>query len=444
VRPLWVAVIAGAGRGRAVLVAATTALVTGLLLVAVSYARLWQSGVGDGGYQAGGRDAPLLGPIADPGTRGGSILTVVLFTVPVVLLLDQCVRLGMAAQRRRYQALAVAGATRADLRGWGALETGAPALVGAILGVVVWLLLRLLLGTAVAHTHHATMVPTSTGPGWWALPVVAGVAAYGALVGQRAGARADLDVRRERRAPKPWGLALIGLAAVLLVAGMSVESEVAYVAVVLVVLGFMGTTPWLAYVVSGRVNRRTENAAELLATRRIRADHGAAGRAAAAVGAIGLTLGVTGGFVGGTATSAEYGDVSYYVVPALLIGLLALASVALVALSLSLHSVEASLARRREMSALVATGVPVATLEDAQRAECRLVTLPFTTIAAVVGALGSIMFADGDGTLGPTLLGGLAAVLAAPIVMLLAVELATKITRPWLLKSVEVANLRTE
>jgi hypothetical protein len=141
-RRLWVAVVAGTGRSRPALVAASTAVVSGLLLVAVSYSRLGGDREWNYGQTAG--DAPLLGPIADPGTRGGSILAVVLMTAPVVLLLDQCVRLGMAAQRRRYLALMIAGATRADLRQWGALETGAPALAGALLGVPLWLLLRAL------------------------------------------------------------------------------------------------------------------------------------------------------------------------------------------------------------------------------------------------------------------------------------------------------------
>ena len=83
-----------------------------------------------------------------------------LVAVPVALLLDQCVRLGSAAQRRRYQALTVAGATGGDLRRWGAVEAGGPALAGAVLGVPVWLLLRLLLGDGLANSSQGTLVPT--------------------------------------------------------------------------------------------------------------------------------------------------------------------------------------------------------------------------------------------------------------------------------------------
>ena len=338
---------------------ASTAVVSGLLLVAVSIARL------GGSYQYGGPDgnAPLLGPIADPGTRAGSVLAVVLVAVPVALLLDQCVRLGSAAQRRRYQALAVAGATGRDLRRWGAVESGVPALAGALLGVPVWMLLRLLLGDALANSNRGTLVPTATGPGLWALAVIAVVAAYGVLVGRRAAVRATAATRRESGPPRPWGPVLLIAAFVALAAafgvglGSSGGSDVwILAAAVLAVLGFTTSTAWLAYVVSGLVTRRTGSAAMLLATRRIRADHGAAGRAAAAVGAVGLTLGVLGVFLADLAVEGDNYDVAYYVVPSLLVGILALLALGVITLSLSLHSIETTLERRREMSALVATG----------------------------------------------------------------------------------------
>lgn len=439
-RPLWVSVIAGGGRSRPALVAASTAMVSGLLLVAVSYARL--GGYGGYSYDYDHGDAALLGPIADPGTRGGAILAVVLVTVPVALLLDQCVRLGMAAQRRRYEALAIAGATRRDLRRWGAVETGAPAVVGALTGILVWLLLRLVLGTWPAEAGHGSLVPTATGPGWWALLVVALVAAYGVLVGRRAAVRATADVRREPRAPSPWGLALIGLAAVLLVVGLSSSSAAPlYGGVLLAVLGVMTSTPWLAYAVSGRITRRTGDPAMLLASRRIRADHGAAGRAAAAVGAVGLTLGVLGVFVGDLLTANAGYDLAYYLVPSVLVGVLALLAVGVIALSLSLHSIEATLGRRREMSALVATGVPVRTLEAANRAECRLVTLPVTVVAACLGAAATQLSLAETGA---ALLGGVAAVALAAGAVLLAVRVSARVVRPWLHEAVRVGNLRTE
>lgn len=436
-RPLWLVVVAAAGRARTALVVASTAVVSGLLLVAVSYARL-------GGQDDPAADAPLLGPIADPGTRGGSILAVVLVAVPVALLLDQCVRLGASAQRRRYAALAVAGATRRDLRRWGALETGGPALLGGLLGVVVWWLMRLVLGHLPAASGHAALVPTATGPGLWALLVVALVAAYGGLVGRRAAARAVADARRKHRPPRPWGPVLVGLSLVLLVAGLASDAagDTLWLlgVVVLAVAGIALSTPWLAYVVSGVVTRRTQSATVLLATRRIRSDHGAAGRAAAAVGAVGLALGVLGVLVADLLITDDTGDRGYYLVPAAIVGVLALLALGVITLSLSLHSVEGTLERRRELTALVATGVPEELLEEAGRVECRLVTLPVTLGAALLGAL---LYSGLAASLVPAL-GGLVGVAVAGGAVRVAVRLSSRATRPWLREALAAGNLRTE
>jgi len=260
--------------------------------------------------------------------------------------------------------------------------------------------------------------------------------------------RAAASTRRESHPPRPWGLVLLALALVLLAGafGLGVEpvgdsSAWALTAVVLAVLGFAATTPWLAYVMSGSVGRRTDDAATLLAARRIRHDHGAAGRAAAAVGAIGLTMGVLGVFVSDLLVEQDSVDVGYYLGPAVLVGLLAVLALAVVTLSLSLHSIEATLDRRREMSALVATGVPARTIEEANRVECQLVTLPITLIAALAGALPYLLVSPAAG---PLSLGGLAGVVLAGAGVWLAVRLAARVTRPWLRAAVAAGNLRTE
>jgi hypothetical protein len=132
--------------------------------------------------------------------------------------------------------------------------------------------------------------------------------------------------------------------------------------------------------------------------------------------------------------------VAFYVVPAVLVGVLATLALGVIALSLSLHSIEATLARRREVSALVATGVPVSVLEEANGEECRMVTVPVTVGAAAVGALGYAVVAAGP----LALAGGLVMVVVAWCAVRLAVRAATRITRPWLQQAVALDNLRTE
>ncbi|MBC2962003.1 hypothetical protein, partial [Nocardioides deserti] len=175
-RPLWLTLLLAGGRGRLGLVVGATAAVTSLLLVAASIARLPRT------YLRQGTDG-LVGVVAEPGTRPGVVLALLLMTVPLLLLLDQAVRLGSTARIRRAEALRVAGATAGDLRRWGAAEVGLTALVGGLLGVPLWLLLRLALLEPVGGS--GALLPDDAGPGWWTWPVAAAVAAYGALVGAR-------------------------------------------------------------------------------------------------------------------------------------------------------------------------------------------------------------------------------------------------------------------
>jgi hypothetical protein len=442
-RPLALTIVSAGGRGRAALVVAATALTSGLLLVAVSIVRLWEAGVGP--YGAYEPREPIFAPIADPGTRPGAVLAVVLLTVPVLLLLDQAVRLGSPGQHRRYTALSVAGATRRDLRRWAAVEVGGPALVGALLGIPVWLLLRQVLGHGLAQETGA-LVPTATGPGAWSIAVILVVTAYGAFVGRRAGASATAVVQRggERRPPRPWP-ALLVLAGILVFAGYfggSIENlAVTMTGLLLVVAGAIGLAPWAAHGAGWAASRRARSARMLLAGRRLQVDPRPAGRAAAAVGAVGLTMGVLGVFVADILAQREDYSVDDYLVPALVVGICALLAVAMIGVSLAIHAVETTLERRREMAALVATGVPVSTVSAAQRIECLLTTLPLTVVGATLGALG---YGQLVGAVPLAYVGGTITVALTACVVAGSVYVATMLVRPWLHAAVEPANLRTE
>jgi len=436
VRPLWVVVAARGGRGRGALVAGCTAMVTALLLVAASVVRL-------GGARITER---LLAPIADPGTRGGAVVAIVLTTVPLLLLLDQAVRLGSAGRHRRFVALAVAGATGRDLRRWSAVEVALPAALGALLGVPVWLLLRRLLGVGLAARTGA-LVPVSVGPGPWAVAVLLVVVGYAAWVGRRAGSRAAQAVaggRGPQRPPRPW-LAL-GLLALALVVGGGYLGDlgglrdlVGPLTVLLLALGIAALSPWLAYVAADRTARRARSAAMLLATRRLTADPRQAARAAAAVGAVAMTAGVLSAFVP-QVSSGSY-EAEDYLVPALVVGVLALVALLTIAGSLAVHSTETVLERRREMAALVATGIPARVVSDSQRLEGLVATLPLALLGVLLGGYGyGLLVHVGTGGL-------LWVTVAVPLtlaVVYVAVAGSTRLLRPWLLEAVDGASLRTE
>ncbi|CAI9417643.1 FtsX-like permease family protein [Nocardioides sp. T2.26MG-1] len=443
-RPLAVTVVLAAGRGRAALVVVTTAATAALLLVAAAISRVDGSDSWNGPAQE-----PLLAPIRDPGTRPGAVLTVVLLTVPVLLLLDQAVRLGSTGQHRRYAALSVAGATRRDLRRWAAVEVGLPALAGALLGVPGWWLLREVLGHRLAE-HGAALVPTTVGPGPWTLPVVLVVAAYGALVGRRRGSRATALVARggQRSAPRPWSalLVLVGVGVLVVISGRGGSSSPLGLtwlisAVVLVTLGSVGLAPWAAHAAGAVAARRAQRAPTLLAARRLHANPRPAGRAAAAVGAVGLTTGVLGVFVADVVQSTSSYDRDDYLVPASVVGVCALLAVALIATSIAVHSVETTGEHRRETAALLATGVPVSALRAAQRTECLLTTLPLTLAGSVAGSLGYGWLVGASPV---AYAGGLAALVLVALVVGVSVVAATALVRPWLDAAVDPANLRTE
>lgn len=441
IRPPLQMVVAAAGRGRAVLVAATTSLVCGLLLVGVSILRLGDTG--QYGHPIGREH--LFQPIADPGTRGGVIVAIILMQLPLLLLLDQAVRLGSTSRHRRYAALAVAGATRRDLARWATVEVGAPAAVGAVLGVPVWWLLRELLGHQLVDRGIGGLVPTTVGPGTWAMAVIAAICGYGMWAGRRAGGpvTALLSASRGvRRPPRPWG-ALVILGALLLFGRLltgGMDSELLMFAdVVLVAVGVSGLAPWTAYQVAAIVARFAGTVPTLLAARRLTSDARPAGRAAAAIGAVALTIGVVAAFT--RSILRGNWDPGEYLVPAYVAAACAVAATLVIAASLAVHSAETVLERRREMAALVANGVQPSCLVASQRTECLIATLPLAIAGTLLGGFG---FGLTDG-LDAVMTGY---ILIATTVMglgvLAAVWVTTWMLRRWVMDAVSLEQLRTE
>ena len=388
-RPLAVTITLAGGWGRASLVAGTTALVSGLLLAAISMLRLYEA-------PQWPLDERVLGAVRDPGTRPGAILGVLLLALPLVLLLDQAVRLGTTARRQRFAALAVAGATRSDLRRWGAVEVGLPALVGGVLGIPVWWLLR-----QVSGPQGTSLVPTSVGPGAWALLAVLMTGAYGAAVGFRMGSRVGKDPTHQTdRPPRPWAALLLIVAAVLLAVGNDVvDSDLLSLGLVsLLVLAIAGLAPWTAFVVASLVASRTARPALLLAGRRLQLDLG----------------------------------------PALVAGFGALAALLVIALSLGVHLTESVLERHRELAALVASGVPAEVVSRSQRLECLLATVPLAIVGAAVGGLG---YSYLDSMAAATYV--LSAVFITGAASAGACWLVTALLRPWLLDALQPEHLRT-
>jgi len=438
-RPLVVTVGTAGGRGRAALIAGCTAVVSGVLMVAAAMLRLGGEPVG---YP---RTTGLFAPLADPGTRSGTIFGVVLLTVPFLALLNQGVRLGTAARRRRYDALAILGATRADLRRWAAVEVGVPGAAGAVLGLGVYWLLRLGLGSWLESREIGALVPPHVGPGLWAVPVVLVVSALAAIAGAQSVRSSRRGRRTDRAFPVLWVVLLVAGASLLALAtgGSTATSDrqlMTLPALVLTVSGLTGSAPWLTLTVAHAVGSRTSSAHWLLATRRLQLDPTSASRAGLATGAAGLAVGVCAALV---AEVAHYRgpDRRAYTDPVLVVVALAGLAFLLVGVALAVHITDSVLAERRAYAALSATGFPDAQLVAALRSEAVIATLPIALTGCLLGGVGYASLAESSGAWLPWALAAVGATLAAAVASSYA---AAALLAPVVRAATASAAIRTE
>jgi hypothetical protein len=460
-----------AGWPRAALLTGTTALATALLLVALTILLLPSLAV-----------EALFSLVADPGLRWGTALATAMLVLPLLLLLNQVVRLGTATRERRLAALRLAGATPAQVRRLGALEVSFPVTVGALAGPLVFVLLRTLFGgkrvnpeegmhvvdltvtppSDVVATYSLSdaglsLIPTSVTPAWWqTVAVVALVAAAGVVAGSLASGHliaSPLGVSRlvGRHAPRPWGLLLVaaGLGAVAVSGVFGGGQAVAMAGILLFVLGVVVLAPWVAFRSGQRAARRTSDPATLIAAGHLVSDPGTAGRAAGAVGAIGIVSGVASVMEMGVFFHSNLID-PFFVISFALVGAALILVLLVTASTLAVHAAESLVDRRRVLATLVAAGTPVSVLRDALRREAMLTAMPLsvggvltgTVVAAVVG----VVSAESTGP--PVLkLAGLLFVCGQVTVTVgltwAAIRIAIGAVAPRLLQATAPANLRT-
>lgn len=443
------------GAPRAVLVAGCTALVSGLLLVALTVVLFT--------LHSSREEEQISDLVADGGIRGGYLLALLLICVAPLALLRQGVRLGTATREQRLAALRLAGATMSEVRRIGALEVGLPALAGGFLGYLVFAVLRAVFGGQVRGepggaqsevAHQLQLVPTSVTPAWWHVLLVAlGVGLVGVLAGATASRSlviSPLGVSRRapRSAPRPWAALLLLLVVALFlnrIAGGSGDPELyTFITVAALVLGLLALAPWVAYRIGRTVAARSSSVAVLVAGRRLATDARAAGRAAAAVGAIAVIAGGGGVVLAGLPHTSGGGGFAgvdpFYTVPIALAGLVLLAALLLVTFSMAVHGVETMVDRKRSMAALAALGASAEELERVQRWEVGLVALPMAVIGVLVGS-GPFLLAFGFSDRYAWIPLVVDAVTVA--LVWLAVRISTWITRPWLVRASAPANLRT-
>ncbi len=353
--------------------------------------------------------------LREPGLRPGVAFALLLLMVPVLGLAGQCARLGAPARDRRLAAFRLAGATPDEVTRIAVVETGLASLLGTGTGLVVYLV-----GRRVPHRPDAAgrlPLPTDVHPTPPAiLAVVVGLPLVAALVSALLLRRVTTTpfgvVRRVRtRTPWPWPglLILVGLAmfAAFRPVGLwyerRLETPPSWLLPALLIggglaamIGVVTGTGWISHATGRLLHRYARRPGTLLAARRLTADPWAGSRTFAALLAALIfgagTAGIRADFlatmelnrrIGGGMSAPD----SFYLRAVDLVDLAVAVAMAITAGGLLVAVVEGITARRRAYAALVATGVPRATIGRSLLWQSLAPTVPAIALALTVGYL---------------------------------------------------------
>jgi len=208
---------------------------------------------------------------------------------PVLILISTATRLAAARREERYAALRLVGATPRDVSVLASVDSVTSALLGAVVGIGVFLAIRPSLADAVlTGTRYFASTVTPTVWGYVALLVAVPLASAAASLLALGRVRiSPLGVSRRTTPPRPspWRLAPLIVGVILFVAGalatnhdsIGVES---YPGLIIVMIGLVIAGPWLTTSLARWCSRTLGGSASgLLASRRLADDPRAAFRA---------------------------------------------------------------------------------------------------------------------------------------------------------------------
>ncbi|MFF2454120.1 FtsX-like permease family protein [Isoptericola sp. NPDC058082] len=243
-----------------------------------------------------------------------AVIAVVLLLVPLATVGASAARLAARRRDERLASLRLLGATTGTITALTVLEAAVTALVGAVLGVVLYAVLAPLVG--LLHFRGEALGAQMWVPWWWLPLAVLGVAllaAASAVVGLRAVVVTPLGVRtRQRPGTAHWvrvviavGVLVVGLG-LMQVLGVLGEMGgiVAIVGTLAAIFGGMllaldALGPWFVRVRARRQARKAQTVPRLLAARMVLEDPKAAWRQVSGVamtsfvgvfGAVGLAM----------------------------------------------------------------------------------------------------------------------------------------------------------
>ncbi|MEV4620411.1 FtsX-like permease family protein [Asanoa sp. NPDC049573] len=356
----------------------------------------------------------------EPGLRGGTTLTLLLLTMPILALAGQCARLGAPARDRRLAGFRLAGATPGQATLIVVAETGLAALIGAGAGTAGYFAAHSLLDrpradgllpfpTDVLPSPPAIVVTVV------AIPLVAALAA--ALLVRRVviGPLGVFRRSRRTRPPLPWpgALILLGLVATSSVlpifrayeARQSVPPDFLVVTVgiggpLCAILGVILGTGWISHASGRLLHRWGHRPSVLLAARRLTTDPWQGGRTFAALLAcviVGAGAACERGYFqimrdleiasmeADTGRFVFSGD-NFYLATMNLVDLAIGVALVIAAGGLLVAIGEGIVSRRRAYAALVASGVPRGVLARSILWQTLVPVVPSVVLALFVGS----------------------------------------------------------
>jgi hypothetical protein len=366
------------------------------------------------------------GLLAESGLRPGVATALIMLTIPVLLFVGQCARLGAPGRDRRLAAIRLAGATPGQGRLIAAVESGAATLLGTVLGLTVYLVGRRAFDAPDAQGLRP--LPTDVLPAWPALAaIVLGLPVLAVLVAAlllRKVVVSPLGVvrRTKDRPPRPWPGLLIVLG-VTVYAGLSptlqyldrhaVSVPSWSILAALFLGGLAGAigvatgAAWISFTVGRILGRFARRPATILAGRRLQLDPWAGSRSLAAL-LTAVLFGAGAAWVTAsfrlqqqlraeddrrmqalTGHSYIESNDDFYTRAMQLVGYAILVAGAIAAAGLAVAVITAIVDRRRSLAALTASGVPRSVLGRAVVWQSVFVAIPALVLAMATGlALG--------------------------------------------------------
>jgi hypothetical protein len=216
--------------------------------------------------------------VFSPFFRFAFLVGVLAVVFPMLVLISTATRLAADRREERFAALRLVGGTPGDIRTFAAVEAVISGFLGAVLGTVIFLLVRpALAGSALVGTQYFESWLTPTVIGYVAMLVgVPMVASIAALVALRRIQISPLGVSR-RATPKPptfWRMIALVIGVAVYVYGLFKTTKdgigaPAYPGLLLTMIGLVIAGPWLTAQATRLFGQVTRGSSALLAARRL-------------------------------------------------------------------------------------------------------------------------------------------------------------------------------